>query len=59
MLLYKIFVQASGRGTDWKNVANAIDRDFPMQFISHRRVENKQVAKKAIAVWPKVKTVTD
>ena len=59
MSLYNFFDQAPGRRTDNKNVANAIDKDFPLQFVSHRRVKNEQVAKKAIAVWPKVKTITD
>ena len=31
--LYKIFDQAPGRRTDFKNVATAIDKDFPTQFL--------------------------
>ena len=57
--LHKIFVQAPGRCTDYKNVANDIDKEFSVQFVSLRWVENKQVSKKAIALWPKVKTVID
>ena len=57
--LYKIFDQAPGRRADYKNVTQATDQDFPMQFVSHRWVENEPVAKKANIVWPKVKVVTE
>ena len=40
VLLYKIFDQAPGRLTENKNAVNAIDKDFPMQFVSHRWVKN-------------------
>lgn len=40
VLLYKILDQAPGRLTENKNAVNAIDKDFPMQFVSHRWVKN-------------------
>ena len=55
--MYKIFDQTPGRRTDYKNVGNAIDKDFSMQLVSHRWIKNEQVAKKATAMWPKVNTV--
>ena len=48
MSLYKIFDRAPGRHTEYKKVANAVDKDFPVPFVSHRWIENKQVAKKTV-----------
>jgi len=58
MALYKIFDQAPRRWADCKNIADATDNDFPMQFVCHRWVENEPVPKKTNMMWPKVKVVT-
>ena len=45
--LHKIFHEAPGRRADFKTMADATEKDYPMQFVSHRWVENTGVAKKA------------
>ena len=45
----KIFHEAPGRRADCKTVTDATEKDYPMQFISHRWVENDAVAKKSKA----------
>ena len=42
----KIFHEAPGRRADYKTVTDAKEKVYPMQFITHRRVENDVVAKK-------------
>ena len=43
----KIFHEAPERHADYKTVIDAIENDYPMQFITHRWVENDVAAKKA------------
>ena len=43
----KIFHEAPERHADYKTVIDAIENDYPMQFITHRWVGNDVVAKKA------------
>ena len=42
----KIFHEAPGRHADYKTVTDTTENDYPMQFITHRCVENDVVAKK-------------
>ena len=50
----KIFHEAPGRCADYKTVTDATENDYPMQFITHRWVENDVVAKKARVIWSKI-----
>ena len=50
----KIFHEASGRHADHKTVTNAMEKDYPMEFIIHRCVEKDLVAKKARVIWLKI-----
>ena len=43
----KIFHEAPGRHSDYKTVTDDTEKDYPMQFFTHRWVENDVVAKKA------------
>ena len=52
--LYKIFHESPSRRADYKQISGASDKDFPMQFVSHRWVENEPVAKKAREIWIKI-----
>ena len=50
----KIFHEGLGRHADYKTVTNAAEKDYFMQFITHRWVENDVVVKKARVIWSKV-----
>ena len=50
----KIFHEALGRSADHKTVTDATEKSYPMQFITHRWVENDLVAKKARVIWSKI-----
>ena len=50
----KIFHEAPGRCADYKTVTDATENDYPMQFITHRWVENDVIAKKARVIWLKI-----
>ena len=43
----KIFQEAPGRRADYKTVTDATEKDYRMQFITHRWVESDVVAKKS------------
>ena len=42
----KIFHEAPGRCADYITVTDAMEKDYPMQFITHRLVENDMVVNK-------------
>ena len=50
----KIFHEAPGRSADHKTVTNAMEKGYPMQFITHRWVKNDLVAKKTRVIWSKI-----
>ena len=50
----KIFHEAPGKHVDYKTVANATEKDSPLQFITQRWVENYVVANKARMIWSKI-----
>ena len=50
----KIFHEAPGRGADFKTVTDAMEKDYSMQFITHRWVENDAVWKKPRVIWSKI-----
>ena len=52
--LSRIFHEAPGKHTDYKTFVNATEKDYPMQFITHRWEENDVVAKKARVIWSKI-----
>ena len=52
--LHKIFHEAPGRRADFKTMADATEKDYPMQFMGHRWVE-----KKARMVWEKMVIITN
>ena len=52
--LSKIFHEAPGRSADHKTVTNAMEKGYPMQFITHRWVKNDLVAKKTRVIWSKI-----
>jgi len=52
--LHKIFHEAPSRRADYMAHTVSVEKDFPMQFVGHRWVENAPVAKKAREIWPKI-----
>ena len=42
----KIFHEAPGRCADYITVTDAMEKDYPMQFITHWLVENDMVVNK-------------
>ena len=50
----KIFHETLGGCADYKTVTDAMEKDYPMQFVTHRWVENDVVAKKARVIWSKI-----
>ena len=50
----KIFHEAPERHADYKTVTDATKNDYPMQFITHRWVENNVIVKKAKVIWSKI-----
>ena len=50
----KIFHEAPERHADYKTVTDATKNDYPMQFITHRWVENNVIVKKARVIWSKI-----
>ena len=50
----KVFHEAPGRRADYKTVTAATEKDYPMQFITHRWVKKHMVAKKARVIWSKI-----
>ena len=50
----KIFHEAPGRSADHKTITNAMEKGYPMQFITHRWVKNDLVAKKTRVIWSKI-----
>ena len=57
--MFKIFHESPSRRADYEVLTEAQNSDYPLQFCGHRWVENENVAKRAIDVWPKVVTVVD
>ena len=50
----KIFHEAPRRRADYKTVTDATENDYPIQFITHRWVENDVVVKKTRVIWSKI-----
>ena len=50
----KISHEASGRRADYKTVTDSTEKNYPMEFVTHRWVENVVVAKKAKLIWSKI-----
>ena len=45
----KVFHEAPGRRADYKTVTDFTEKDYSVQFVTHRWVENDVVAKKSKA----------
>ena len=52
--MYKIFEEAPKRCEKYEEITLAKTSDYPLQFCSHRWVENEIVAKRAIEIWPRM-----
>ena len=50
----KIFHEASGRRADYKTVTDSTEKNYPMEFATHRWVESDVVVKKAKLIWSKI-----
>ena len=48
----KIFHEVPRRRADYKTVTDTMEKDYSMEFVTHRWVENDVFAKKARLVWP-------
>ena len=52
--MYKIFEDAPKRREKYEEITLAKTSDYPLQFCSHRWVENEIVTKRAIEIWPRM-----
>ena len=52
--MYKIFEEAPKRREKYEEITLAKTSDYPLQFCSHRWVENEIVAKRTIEIWPRM-----
>ena len=52
--LSKIFHETPRRHVDYKTVTNTMEKDYAMEFITHRWMENDVIAKKARLIWSKI-----
>ena len=53
----QLIKKAPSRRSDYISVTKSTK--FPLKFCSHRRIESKSVADRAIAVWPHVVNITE
>ena len=52
--IYKIFEEAPKRREKYEEITLAKTSDYPLQFCSHRWVENEIFAKRAAEIWPRM-----
>ena len=50
--VYKIFEEAPKHHKKYEEITLTKTSDYPLQFCSHRCVENEIIAKRAIEIWP-------
>ena len=50
----KIFHEAPRSCADYETVTDTMEKDYPMECVTHRWVENDVVAKKARLIWSKI-----
>ena len=57
--MFKIFHESPSQRADYELLTEALESDYPLKFCNHQWVENKNVAKRAKAVWHKIATMTE
>ena len=57
--LFKISHESSSRRADYEKICTDSEEDCRLRFCSHRRVEKKDVSKRARAVWHKIVEIVE
>ena len=57
--IYKIFDESLSGRADYEQSTSALSSDYPLQFCSHRWLENEQVIKRAREIFEKIKEIID